>query len=295
MERAEAMSKLDSAAISLDQLKDLQASWKRIGVTDRRDDQKAWKAFQKACDDVFAKHKQKIDESRAQEKEQSDAAKKIISSIKALAKTEAGSAPDEAALNTLQAEYAELPELHPSVQKTLDRDIQKAVDSVKASKQKFLRHRQQKQWLEMQRRAEICANIERLDPAKDGSKVEKLLEDWLLDPLSPEFEQIMESRKEKALAKKFLKADFDPAERERRLICIELEILLSKTSPEEDKSLRMEYQINSLKNKGLGANSNTDRSALIEGLLKRWYQISTASKAVQVALDERFHALVDKN
>ena len=141
------------------------------------------------------------------------------------------------------------------------------MDSVKASKQKFLRHRQQKQWLEMQRRAEICANIERLDPAKDGSKVEKLLEDWLLDPLSPEFEQIMESRKEKALAKKFLKADFDPAERERRLICIELEILLSKTSPEEDKSLRMEYQINSLKNKGLGANSNTDRSALILSLI----------------------------
>lgn len=293
VERALAMSVLDSAAITLDQLKDLQASWKTIGITERRDDQKLWKQFQEACDAVFAKHRARIDESRAEEKEQSNAAKKVIQAIKALSKAEAGSAPDEAQLNQLQKDYAELPELYDAVQNGLDRDMRTAVDMVHSAVSKFKQNRHTRYLLEMRRRADICAVLEALDPEKNVEKIEKVLQEWELEELPAEANQIMEARKAEALTKKFGKPEFDAAERERRLICIELESLKGKTSPAEDSSLRMEYQMQSLKSKGLGANTNSDPKTLIEGLRKRWYQISSAAKQTQILLDERFHNLVE--
>ena len=297
VDRAIAMSAMDSAAISLDQLKDLQGSWKHIGITERRDDQKMWKAFQEACDAVFAKHRQKIDESRAEEKAQSDAAKNVIQSIAALAKTEPGVAPDEAQLNELMEQYSQLSPVHEPIQKGLDRDLQKAIDAVQSSVKQFKRDRKNQYLLEMRRRADICADLESLDTGKDAdkdaSKVEKLLADWDSQPLTSEAAQLMEARKESALAKKFVKADFDEADRERRLVCIELEAKLGKDTPAEDQSLRMQYQLELMKSKGLGANSNRDLKTDAEATKKRWYQMSAADKKTQAALDERFHELVN--
>lgn len=301
VDRAIAMSAMDSAAISLDQLKELQGSWKHIGITERRDDQKMWKAFQEACDAVFAKHRQKIDESRAEEKAQSDAAKNLIQSIRALAKTEPGVAPDEAQLNELMEQYSQLPPVHEPIQKGLDRDLQKAIDAVQSSVKQFKRDRKNQYLLEMRRRADICAALEALDTGKDAekdvekdaSKVEKLLADWDSQPLTSEVAQLMEARKESALAKKFVKADFDEADRELRLVCIELEAKLGKDTPVEDQSLRMQYQLELMKSKGLGANSNRDLKTDAEATKKRWYQMPAADKKTQAALDERFHELIN--
>jgi DNA repair protein SbcC/Rad50 len=293
VDRAIAMSAMDSAAISLDQLKELQGSWKHIGITERRDDQKMWKAFQEACDAVFAKHRQKIDESRAEEKAQSDAAKNLIQSIRALAKTEPGTAPDESKLNELMEQYSQLPPVHEPIQKGLDRDLQKAIEAVQSSVKQFKRDRKNQYLVEMRRRADICATLEALDTDKDASKVEKLLGDWESQPLASEAAQLMETRKESALAKKFTKADFDEADRERRLVCIELEAKLGKDTPAEDQSLRMQYQLELMKSKGLGANSNRDLKTDAEATKKRWYQMPAADKKTQAALDERFHELVN--
>ena len=292
VDRAVAMSALDAAAISLDQLKDLQGSWKHIGITERRDDQKLWKKFQEACDAVFAKHREKIDASRAEEKEQADLAKKVIQSIRALAKTEEGAAPDEAQLKTLQDEYRELPRLHESVQKTLDRDMRKAVDGVESSVKKYKRDKANQHFVEMQRRAELCAGLETLDPEKDSAKVEKLLAKWEEQSLPSEAAQLMEQRKEAALAKKFGKADTDEAERARRLVCIELETLTGKETPAEDQALKMQYQLEQMKSKGLGANTTQDISKVIEGARKSWYGSPASAKKVQKELDERFHQLI---
>ena len=293
VDRALTMSAMESPAISLDQLKELQADWKTVGITERRDDQKLWKQFQEACDAVFAKNRQRVDESRAEEKAQSDAAKKVIQAIKALAKTEAGAAPDEAQLNQLQKDYAELPALHDSVQKRLDRDQRVAVDVVHSAVSKFKQNRHTRYFLEMRRRADICAVLESLDPEKNATKIEKILQEWKIEELPSEANQIMESRQSNALSKKFSKSDFEAAERERRLICIQLESLNGKASPAEDSALRMEYQMESLKSKGLGANANSDSKALLEALRKRWYQIPVAAKQAQILLDERFHKLIE--
>jgi hypothetical protein len=293
VDRALTMSAMESPAISLDQLKELQIDWKTVGITERRDDQKLWKQFQEACDAVFAKNRQRVDECRAEEKAQSDAAKKVIQAIKALAKTEAGAAPDEAQLNQLQKDYAELPALHDSVQKRLDRDQRVAVDVVHSAVSKFKQNRHTRYFLEMRRRAEICAVLESLDPEKNATKIEKILQEWKIEELPSEANQIMESRQSNALSKKFSKSDFEAAERERRLICIQLESLNGKASPAEDSALRMEYQMESLKSKGLGANANSDSKALLEALRKRWYQIPAAAKQAQILLDERFHKLIE--
>lgn len=293
VDRAVTMSAMDSAAISLDQLKELQASWKHIGITERRDDQKMWKAFQEACDAVFAKHRQKIDESRAEEKAQSENAKKLIQLIRALAETEPNEVPDESRVNELLEEYRQLPPLHEPIQKALDRDLQKATDAVQSAIKKFKRDRENQYFLEMQRRAEICASLEALDKAKDAAKVEKLLGDWESQPLPSEVAQLMDMRKQAALAKKYVKSDFDEASRNRRLICIELEALLSKDTPAEDHSLRMEYQLEQMKSKGLGANSIRDMKVVSEQARKRWYQMPTADKKTQSLLDERFFQLIN--
>ncbi len=288
LDRANTLASTEVTSRTLDEIKALQTQWKEIGVTDRKDDQKMWRIFRDACDRIFGTHQQQIDAGRADAKNQMTAAKKIIQSIKALAKVNTGVAPDEAKMQQLESEFKELPELPDDKQKKLNREVRKALALVHAATHKFKAAESARRLVEMRRRAEICATIEWARD-KSSATVKALQTDWDLELLPAELLRQMEARRDAALKKNFSAHDFQQAERERRLICIELETLFNQDSPAEDKALRMEYQLQLLQSRGLHANQDAKSTA--HQLHCRWYQIPAANKQTQIRLDDRFHGL----
>ena len=288
LDRANAVSSTAVTSRSLDEIKLLQKQWKEVGVTDHQEDQKLWRSFREACDMAFGTHKQQFNDARAEEKNRVAAAKQIIQNIKALAKGNAEGAPDEAKMRQLEQEIKALPELPAAIHKTLLREVSKAVALVQKAAHRFKAAAADRRLMEMRRRAELCATIEWAKD-KHSSTVKALETDWDLQLLPAEQLKKMEARRNTALKKTFTEQDFQQAERERRLICIELETLLNQDSPAEDKQLRMEYQLQLLKSRGLHANQDTKKTA--HQLHCRWYQIPAASKDIHPSLDARFHSL----
>jgi hypothetical protein len=90
-------------------------------------------------------------------------------------------------------------------------------------------------------------------------------------------------------------ADLDKSEanKSRSLLCIDLEILLDVASPEQDTSLRMQIQLDRMKNKGLGQTSIEHNKALSRAKLD-WLCLPGAKPERQLALDKRFAALMAK-
>jgi hypothetical protein len=75
-------------------------------------------------------------------------------------------------------------------------------------------------------------------------------------------------------------------EQQRRTLCIELEILLDLETPDEDKPLRHNLQMQKLQ-KGLGQTAGP-RLERQEAFLLQWYSTAAATPAVQTALEARF-------
>ena len=168
-----------------------------------------------------------------------------------------------------------------------------ALDLVQAATRRHEVMRSHQHLQEMQRRADICAALEWMSN-KDSKQAIALRQDWALEPLPADLGQIMEARKTLALKTTLDTAGLEQAGRERRLLCIELEYLLGRNSPAEDKSLRMEYQVALLQSRGLHADAKQDQEAIINDLRLRWYQMPATDKNLHGQLDERFHALFDQ-
>ena len=82
--------------------------------------------------------------------------------------------------------------------------------------------------------------------------------------------------------------DYEKNNDQRRLICIELEILCDRETPAEDKSRRMQYQLDQLQ-KGLSSNSTSlSQTEQIEQLQIKWLTAAPASPDIKDKLESRF-------
>ena len=76
-------------------------------------------------------------------------------------------------------------------------------------------------------------------------------------------------------------------ERKLRELCIQLEILLDKATPNEDTALRMELQVERLK-QGLGTESQNNTLQQTRDLLCQWFEQSSKGVANYSKLFDRF-------
>ena len=105
----------------------------------------------------------------------------------------------------------------------------------------------------------------------------------------------MEARKNSIV--ELLKADktpdFETNTNTRRLLCIELEILCDKETPQEDKAMRMQYQLDQLQ-KGLQSSSASgSRAEQIEQLQIKWMTAAPAGADWRDKLQTRFNQTID--
>lgn len=278
---------------SLDKLKLFQSRWQQIGVTRRKQDQQAWKLFRAAGDRLFEQLTESRNHKRELEDQQIQAYRDVINQIHSLAKSATDLAEADKQFEQLNLSFRSLPRLSSSfAEKLLERlesDFQHAGEAYSKAHDRIIQNAKEHIVDRLRIKAEICSQLE---SAFINHQTDLVAE------LQSKLESIEIS--DKSLEKRFklrlsAASDLDKsaANQSRSLLCIDLEIMLGVASPEQDKALRMQIQLDRMKNKGLGHTIVEHSKALSTAKLD-WLCLPGADPELQLVLDKRFASLIAK-
>ncbi len=298
IERVNKLGEGDINQHCINQVKSLQSAWRLSGACRQKEDRALWNEFSKATNQIFDVHRSKKREEHAASFEHVRRAREIIATLSSVNK--AKEPLTEKDISDLQEEYAGLAEFPERDEKRLARDYRKAIDAVDRFKQNAAANNRKRALQSMQQNADLCTQLEALAGQSFSvieSQIDTILDEW--QPAdkgeNPQAAKAMEKRKDAIL--KLLKSDDSPDyksnEATRRLICIELEILCDRETPQEDKAMRMQYQLEQLQ-QGLQSNSTAGtRAEQIEQLQIKWMTSGPAGPSVQDKLNSRFNETVE--
>lgn len=286
--QAEALAEASAKVENLAALKTLQTRWKQIGITRRKQDQKAWAAFKKQGDIVYHKVQELRQGQRDEIDQQLNAYRKLIKDIQKLASTASDLAESDRQFSGLQADYAALPELPDHLPEKLvagiRRDYRNACDQYDNKHSRIINNRHRQEIDALRSRAEICAQLEALGPSPSEQQLQELSRQWdSIELQNTELSRRIEARRSKAQSA----MDRVAIGAERRMLCIQLEIMLDVESPAEDKALRRQYQLEQMTKSGLGQQPDTGKE-LLETMELDWLCMPGAEPEQQKLLDERF-------
>ena len=250
----------------IDLLKRLQRSWKEVGPTPRRKDQELWKAFRGICDHAFDARDAERQERRSKFSSAVAEANALVETLQNAMSEDAMEAPDRRMLADYTRQAEALDELPREVERRLQRalsDFEREVALAAA------RRRVQQELKRIERLEALDAQLAGLEG--EGADAAA----WQAD--AGELAAAFGSRSEG-------QAEADEIAVKR--LVVEAEVAAEMESPEADKALRMEVQMQRLRS-GLGARYQ-DRADSAE-LLERW---CTSAVAADAALRERFFKAV---
>ncbi|AHK17667.1 DUF349 domain-containing protein [Thalassolituus oleivorans] len=257
--KAESMVSHEDLDEAIEQVKQMQQDWKAIGMTPKGADQKLWQQLRQHADAVFARLNEQRDARKAALNTVVSEAEAMVAEAQAIVADESIEAQSLAnSLRDINARFRslELPRsAHQRLSKALD-EMQSAVQS------------RQQQASNEQILAAWNGVIQRLEALQAE-------QDW--DASLP-------------LANGFDEANFRAAQARTEFtedagaLCVAMEILANIDSPEQDRSLRMNMQVQRLaEGLGKGLSAEQERAQLIE----RWLN----SKATAEQLNRFITAL----
>ena len=281
----------------INQVKRLQSMWRRTGIVKRSDDQRLWKEFNEACSEIYNTHRGNQREQYKASVEHVTRAKEIIKELK-----QAGNNGtfDEKSLQQLQDEFQSLPEFPEKEQKYLFRDFNRAVDGLDKQRQRHSENARSKELQRLQQNAAICDQLESLagqSAETISAEIQQLLDQWddgeKTDNI--EWKKAMNLRKDSIVAhlQSGSVPDFETNTMARRLLCIDLEVLLDKETPSEDKTLRMQHQLEQLQ-QGMTSRSVTSTAEQVQALEVKWLTSFPAHADHRDKLNSRFTTALGK-
>jgi len=138
-------------------------------------------------------------------------------------------------------------------------------------------------------KASLCAELEQLPKTAKPADIEAL--EAKINAL-----EITNKDYLKRFAKRLKQArnsERDDYAEARRLLLIDCEILLDVESPKEDKDLRLQIQLDRMKQQGIG-NTALNVTDKLEALKLDWLCIPGAKANIQKEFDTRFDAMFKK-
>jgi exonuclease SbcC len=286
------MLETDVKEESLAKLQLFQNRWKQVGVTRRKQDQAAWENFKKASDQVYEKIQGVRNVKRAVEDDKINAYRDISRAIQQLAKTAKNLAEADSTFDQLQADYQALPPLPVNLPEKLikgvESDFRRSSDAFNKARDRIKKSGRAKIFDALANKATLCGQLEAAAIKGDAIAIEELqgaIEDIVISnkELHTRFEQRLAVALEKGRAQ---------AGQDRRLLCIDLEILLGADTPAEDAGLRMKIQLERMKKKGFG-HGQAQTADVLKQLKIDWHCLPGAEPKLQDKLNQRFNKLVD--
>jgi hypothetical protein len=296
IKQTEALAQAPANEENLTTLKTLQNRWKLIGITRRNQDQKAWTVFKKLGDQIYNKVQELRQEQRDKTDQQLNVYRDAIKEIQTLAKTATELSEADHKFSELQASYAELPDLTKLPQQLpekliegIQRDYRNACAQFDECHTRIISSMRKQQLDALRRKAELCTQLEALGESPAQQQLEQIEQQWeAIELHDAELSRRIEARRESAQTV----IDRTEITAKRRILCIQLEIAKDSETPSEDKSLRMQFQLEQMNKSGLGL-----QTLNIEEQLKNmeldWLCMPGAEPQQQAILDERFWRALD--
>lgn len=300
----EKIQKLAEAEInqhSANQAKRLQSAWKQVGIVPRKDDQALWEEFNGHCKVIY-KHQHEAQREKYQASmSHVFRAREIIKTLRKIAKSSDSSADSgdiSAQVQSLQAEFQALEDFPDKDKKFLLRDFRGALDACSKLQENALKKRAQAEVNEIGRLVELCEQLE--SAVESAAESPDSTSSTLRDDVAHAWENASASVTRETLAKlagrrdaalKHLddgsQYDYEANEAMRRQLLIQMEILTDKDTPAEDKALRMQYQLEHLR-EGMTSSAVVDKRAELAKLVTAWYAAAPSSQGSKGALHSRF-------
>lgn len=284
VQRASELTELSDLSQAIASAKQLQADWKTIGPCRPKDDRALWKQFRSHCDAIFERRQEIFEAADQERKAQAGQAQSIIDQLKQLAQ-DATAKPDtqKNQIAELKSAFQALDKLPRERAQSLQRDFQNTLGALEQQQKRArAKAREQEQETlfaaaEALRQLEL-AQLSGADTQAAREEAEASLtgvEHW-----PGESRQILQQRLEQA-------PDVQPEHQEQnlkalRLLCIRADILRDQESPEEDKPLRMSYQMQQLQS-GLGKPDDS-----VQDLLQAWLSLAAVPDPDYTQLLQRF-------
>ncbi len=309
IEKIQKLAEADINQHSVNQAKRLQSAWKQVGLVRRKDDQALWEEFNGHCKVIY-KHQH---EAKREQYQASMGhvfrARDIIKTLRKISKgqdvgklNEESKGPEtqEQQIQALQSEFQALAEFPEKEKKFLLRDFRGAMDACSKLQETASKKRAQAETAEINRLVELC---EQLEAAVESAELKT---DTLQDDVSHAWDNAQASVSRETLNKlvarrdsaiKHLTAnttyDYDANETLRRQLLIQLEILADKETPAEDKALRMQYQLEHLR-EGMTSSAVVDKREALAKLEAKWQSAGPVKQAIRDSLQSRYLAATNR-
>jgi hypothetical protein len=276
----------------INQVKRLQSVWKTGGIMRRKTDQALWKEFNAACGEIFNTHRAHQREQYKSSVEHVTRARAIIDELKTIAK---GSTFDEKHLQKLQDEFQQLPEFPERDARYLKRDYSRALNDVDKGRENASDNSRRAEQDRLRHKAQLCEQLEAMaggTPADLESDITTILDEWQEGDKTDqaEWRKAMNLRRDSIVLhlQNGTLPDYEKNTADRRMLCIELEILLDRETPAEDRNLRRQHQLEKLQD-GLTSSATVSKQALLEDLSNQWLCAFPADPALRDSLNSRFN------
>lgn len=296
IEQAIAQKDVEDNQKAIEKIIFLQKQWKELGSTFRSKEQKLWKTFRSACDEVFAR----CDEARQAERAETDGhiqmAESMVEKMNAFAKGD-----DESLVKTSDA-VAELQQAFAglNVTETLPEKIGKAI----SNKFNDARIAYDKNASGVAHRKKIHAVKSLVDVATWLGEQESAVlgggefdeTEWAsLQSTLDSADEALIAERVTALQAKTVDGQLKPNRHALEQMAIELEVLLDLDTPEEFKGERRAYQLDQISQGRVGSKDSEDVQNEFFDLIKQWVGVGAVEQDVRNALQARFDKAMEKS
>ncbi|WP_020683291.1 DUF349 domain-containing protein [Marinobacterium rhizophilum] len=263
------------------QAKQLQQQWKDAGKTFRSQEHRLWKHFRAHCDTLFSRLGESQQRGRELRAEQRECAEQICRQLEQLLQAPCSRAQLEQVLPQSITRFCELDEDFSTPYLRRFDDARQQLERQRAD---LVQLQDGSAYTALRLRIELCDELEAqlLADDPDTAVLEQLQARWeTLDSCGNEYAELIEQRF--ALARQIqqepelLPELTEAAGLRLRQLCIQLEIELGLSSPEDDQVLRLEYQMQRLQ-QALEQHSESVTTADLQRLEYEWRCVPMARR-----------------
>ncbi len=270
---------------AVEEVKRLQAQWKLAGAALRKDEQVLWKTFRKGCDAIFEKRQQQTEEFKAELDVNKNAALALLHEVEGLLEFSGTALLDaRARVAECQTEYKELGSLPKAKENSLNQAFYKSIEQFDSRVSQQLKASKEQVWLDYLTAADKIRLYQIAESAATAVVLEQearayisSVEQWPKNGLAS---------LERKMAQGAGDATQEENEQALKTFCIRAEILCDRSTPDEDKSLRMQYQMSRLQ-QGLGQKM-PDKNVEMNAMVFEWVAVGPVSTVIYQPLLERF-------
>jgi hypothetical protein len=273
------------------QARQLQQQWKDAGKTFRSQEHRLWKHFRAHCDTLFSRLGDSQQRDRELRAEQRDSAEQICRHLEQLLEAPCSRAQLNGTLTQSIERFCTLEE---DVSAPFMRRFDDARQQLERQRADLAQLQDAAGFRALRQRIELCDALEAqvLATTPDAATLEQLQARWSrLDACSSEYAELIEQRfslaRQLLLEPELLPELTEAAGQRLRQLCIQLEIALGLSSPDDDQALRLEYQMQRLQ-QALEQHSEAVTTADLQRIEYEWRCVPMASRHPDLV--ERFYA-----